>query len=313
MGANTMFSTKAGASKLLIGVVIGLISLKAVVAWLTGSISIVAQATDSLLDLIAGIVTFLAIRMAARPADREHPYGHGKWEDIAGAAQGILIMTAGGVIIYASIRRILVGAVIELTEVGIVVMAVSIVASIFLSRHLLKVARATGSVALEANAHNIAADVYSALAVLSGLLAVRLTSLSYIDSIVAIGVAGYIIQLGYKTISKPLSGLVDARLSSEQETVIKDCLEGYAGRVAGFHALRTRRSGSYHYVDLHLVFDRKISLEQAHEICDQIETDIKNRLPGGSIIIHSEPCDERCDRCSAICSSRKGSDGCLPK
>jgi cation diffusion facilitator family transporter len=307
-----MFSTKAGASRLLIGVVVALIAVKAVVAWLTGSLSVVAQATDSLLDLIAGIVTFLAIRMAAMPADREHPYGHGKWEDIAGAVQGILIMAAGGVIIYASIRRILVGAIIELTEVGIVVMAVSILVSILLSRHLLKVAQATRSVALEANARNIAADVYSALAVLVGLVAVRLTNLSYIDAIVAIGVAGYIIQLGYKTISKPLSGLVDARLSPEQEAVIKDCFDGYAGQVAGFHELRTRRSGSHHYVDLHLVFDRKISLEQAHEICDQIEADIRNGLPGSSIIIHAEPCDERCDQCSAICSGRRDSDSALP-
>jgi cation diffusion facilitator family transporter len=307
-----MFSTKVGASRLLIGVVVALIAVKAVVAWLTGSLSVLAQAADSLLDLIAGIVTFLAIRMAARPADREHPYGHGKWEDIAGAAQGILIIAAGGVILYASIRRILVGAIIELTEVGIVVMAVSILVSILLSRHLLKVAQATGSVALEANARNIAADVYSALAVLVGLVAVRFTNFSYIDAIVAIGVAGYIIQLGYKTISKPLSGLVDARLSPEQEAVIKDCLNGYAGQVAGFHELRTRRSGSHHYVDLHLVFDRKISLEQAHEICDQIEAEIRNRLPGSSIIIHAEPCDERCDQCSAICSGRRDSDSALP-
>jgi cation diffusion facilitator family transporter len=186
-------------------------------------------------------------------------------------------------------------------------MAVSILVSILLSRHLLKVAQATGSVALEANAHNIAADVYSALAVLGGLVAVRFTNLAYIDSIVAIGVAGYIIRLGYKTIFQPLSGLVDARISPEQEAVIKGCLEGYAGRVAGFHELRTRRSGSHHYVDLHLVFERKISLEEAHRICDQVEVDIKNRLPGSSIIIHAEPCDERCDQCSAICASRKDS------
>jgi cation diffusion facilitator family transporter len=154
--------------------------------------------------------------------------------------------------------------------------------------------------------------VYSALAVLVGLVAVRLTNLSYIDSIVAIGVAGYIIQLGYKTISKPLSGLVDARLSPEQETVIEGCLEGYAGRVAGFHKLRTRRSGSHHYVDLHLVFDRKIGLERAHKICDQIEADIKNRLPGSSIVIHAEPCDEQCEQCPAVCASRKGSDSGSP-
>ena len=308
-----MFSSKAGASKLLIGVVVGLIAVKAVVAWLSGSLSIVAQAADSFFDLLAGVITFLAIRVAARPADSEHPYGHGKWEDVAGAAQGILIMAAGGVIIYASIRHIQTGAAIELTGVGIAVMAGSILVSVLLSRHLLKVARASGSVALEANARNIAADVYSALAVLFGLLAVHLTNLNYIDAIVAIGVAGYIIQLGYKTISKPLSGLVDARLSSEQEAVIRDVLEGYSGRVAGFHALRTRRSGSHHYVDLHLVFESDISLEQAHRICDQIEAEIKDKLPRSSVIIHAEPCDERCEQCSALCARRKGSGYPLPK
>ncbi|GAH66744.1 unnamed protein product, partial [marine sediment metagenome] len=101
-----MFSTKIGTVKLLIGAVVGLILLKLAVSWLTGSISILAQAADSLLDLFAGVITFSAIRIAAKPADEEHPYGHGKVEDIAGVAQGILILIAGGLIIYSSIRRI---------------------------------------------------------------------------------------------------------------------------------------------------------------------------------------------------------------
>lgn len=308
-----MFSTRAGATKLLIGVVVGLISLKAASAWFTGSVSILAQTTDSLLDLIAGIVTFLAIRMAAKPADKEHPYGHGKWEDIAGMVQGILIMTAGGLLIYAAISRILAGTAIELTEVGMGVMAISIITSMLLSRHLFRVARITSSVALEANARNIRADVYSASAVLVGLLIVRLTNLSYVDSIVAIGVAAYIFRLGYKALSTPLSGLVDARLSPEQEAVIKECLEVYSEHVAGFHQLRTRRSGSQRYVDLHLVLNKAISLEQAHKICDQFEAEIKSRLGETSITIHLEPCDDRCEQCSAVCSSRKANNSPLPK
>ena len=167
-----MFSTRTGAARLLIVSVLGLILLKAVVAWLTGSISIVAQTADSLFDLFAGILTFGAVVIAMRPADEEHPYGHGKAEDIAGILQGVFIFIAGGLIIYSSIYRILEGASVELAEVGIVVMLVSIVVSIFLSRHLLKVSKTTGSVSLEANARNIAADVYSALAVLIGLLIV---------------------------------------------------------------------------------------------------------------------------------------------
>jgi cation diffusion facilitator family transporter len=300
-----MFSTKTGAAKLLIGVVIGLILLKAVIAWLTGSISVAAQATDSLLDLVAGIVTLLAIRIATKPADEEHPYGHGKVEEIGGVVQGILIFIAGGLIIYSAVRRIVEGATIELPEAGIGIMGISIIVSILLSRHLIKVARNTGSIALESNAHNIAADVYSASAVLIGLLIVRFTNLNYIDSIIAIGVAIIIFAIAWRTIYKSFSGLVDTRLSPEQETIIRNCLEVYKNQVAGFHELRTRRAGSQRYIDLHLVIDKEISLEQAHEICDQIETEIKDRLLEASVTIHIEPCDDKCEQCSAICSRRQ--------
>lgn len=300
-----MFSTKAGASKLLIAVVVGLISLKAAVAWLTGSISILAQATDSLLDLFVGIVTFSAVRIASKPADAEHQYGHGKVEDIGSVVQGIFLLVAGGLIIYSSVRRIVEGATIDLAEAGMGVMLVSITVSILLSRHLLKVARATGSAALEANAYNIAGDVYSALAVLAGLLAVRLTGLGYIDSIIAIGVALYIFTIAYKVLSRSVSVLVDIRLSPQQEAAIRACLEQHSEHVAGFHELRTRRAGSQSYIDLHLVVDKGVSLEKAHEICDQIETEIEERLSEASVTIHAEPCDGRCERCSAICSRRQ--------
>ena len=301
----TMFSTKLGTAKLLLGTVIGLIVLKTATAWLTGSISILAQAADSLLDLFAGVVTFSAIRIAARPADEEHPYGHGKAEDVGGMVQGILIFAAGGLIIYSSIRRILDGATIELAEAGIGVMLVSIIVSILLSRHLLKVAQATSSVVLEANAHNIAADVYSASAVLAGLLVVRLTNLSYVDSIIAIGIALYIFTVACKTVSKSLSGLIDTRLSPQQETVIRSCLEAHQEQVAGYHKLRTRRAGSQYHVDLHLVMDKQISLEQAHEVCNQIEVEIEVGFPESSVTIHIEPCDDECERCSAVCSRRQ--------
>jgi len=302
-----MFSTKAGAAKLLISAVIGLIILKVVVGWLTGSISILAQAADSLLDLFAGIITFSAIRIAAKPADVEHPYGHGKVEDVTGVVQGILIFIAGGLIIYSAVRRIIEGASIELAEAGIVVMAVSIVVSIFLSRHLLSVSRATGSVALEANARNIATDVYSASAVLVGLAIVRFTGLNIIDSVIAIGVAIYILKVAVDTIRKPFSGLLDEKLSSSKQAIIEACLRKHSREVSGFHALRTRRAGSQSYIDLHLVMARDISLEQAHQICDRIEVEIQSVLQEASVVIHAEPCDGECEQCSAICSKRRTS------
>jgi cation diffusion facilitator family transporter len=303
---NKIFSTKAGATRLLIGVVVGLIIFKVVVGLLTHSISIVAQAADSLLDLFAGIITFSAIRFAAKPADAEHQYGHGKAEDIAGAVQGILIFIAGGLIIYSAIDRIVTkNYVVEQPEAGIAVMAVSIVVSILLSRHLLKVSRHTGSVALEANARNIATDVYSTSAVLVGLAILRFTKLNIIDPILAIGVAIYILKVAIDTIRKPISGLLDETLPPSQQAVIEDCLRKHNREVSGFHALRTRRAGSQSHIDLHLVMAGDISLEQAHQICDQIEVEIQSTLHEASVIIHAEPCDNECEQCFAICSKRR--------
>lgn len=296
------FSTKAGAARLMLYVVISLILLKAVVFWITGSMSIIAQAADSLLDVFAGIVTISTIRIANRPADREHPYGHGKVEDIGGVVQGVLIFIAGGTIIYSSVRRIIEGAAIEEAEAGIVAMLISIAASIFLSRHLRRVAKATDSTVLEANAQNIAGDVYSASAVLIGLLAFRLTNIVYIDSIIAIGMALYLFWIGYRAISRPFAELVDRRLSLEEESIIKACIEGHGEQLAGFHELRTRHSGSQHYIDLHLVINREVSLEDAHAVCDQIEKEIKDCLHDVSVTIHVEPCNGRCKECLAICS-----------
>jgi cation diffusion facilitator family transporter len=184
-------------------------------------------------------------------------------------------------------------------------MAVSIGASIFLSRHLSRVARRTNSVALEANAHNIATDVYSASAVLVGLAIVRFSGVNIIDSAIAIGVAIYILKVAVDTIRKPISGLLDEKLPPLQEAVIEDSIRKHSSEVSGFHALRTRRAGSQSYIDLHLVMAGDSSLERAHQICDQIESEIEGRLRETSVTIHCEPCDDECKQCSAICSKRR--------
>ena len=300
-----MFSTKAGAAKLLIAVVVGLIVFKVVVGWATGSISILAQAADSLFDLFAAVITFFAVRIAARPADTGHPYGHGKVEDIAGFVQGVLIFAAGGLIIYSATARIIEGSTVELPEAGIAVMTVSIVVSVFLSRHLLSVSRGTNSVALESNARHIATDIYSASAVLVGLAIVRFTGLNIVDPIIAIGVAAYILKVAIDTVRKPVSGLLDEKLPPFEEAVIEAILMKYSHKVAGYHALRTRRAGSQVYIDLHLVMAREITLEQSHQICDQIESETTSALSGASVIIHAEPCDGNCEGCSADCSKRR--------
>jgi len=300
-----MFSSRSGAAKLSIIVVIGLVVLKVVVGVVTGSLSILAQAVDSFLDLFAVVVTFLAIRIATKPADEKHPFGHGKAENMAAIIQAVLIFLAGGSIIYAAVRRIMTGATLELTEAGIGVMLVSIVASIFLSRHLLRVSRLEDSPALQANAHNIAADVYSATAVLVGLLAVRFTGLSIIDPILALLVAVFILKVAYDVLRNSFGGLVDVKLPEAEENIIRTAIREHSGEVVDFHALRTRKAGSQRYIDLHLVVPKNTSVEEAHQMCDHLEQDIQSRLPHADVTIHVEPCDENCDWCKFACDSRK--------
>jgi len=300
-----MFSTRSGAAKLSLVVVIGLIVLKVVVAVITGSISILAQAVDSFLDLFAMAITLFAVGMAIRPADEEHPFGHGKVEGISAIVQAVLIFTAGGLIIYSAVHRIIVGVTIELTEAGMGIMLVSIIVSVLLSRHLLKVSRTTDSIALEASARNIAADVYSAAGVLAGLVVIRFTGLNILDPIIALLVALLILKAAYDVLRKSFGGLIDVRLPKREEGEIMSCIMEHGGELVGFHKLRTRKAGSQRYIDLHLVMPKNASLEEAHRMCDHLEQDIENRLRRASITIHVEPCSIECNQCSISCNLRR--------
>ena len=292
-----MLATRSGAAKLSLGVVIGLIAFKVVVGVITGSISVLAQAADSFLDSFAITITFFAVVFASRPADEEHPFGHGKVENMAAVVQAALIFVAGSLIIYSAIRRIITGATLELTEAGIGIMLVSIIVSVFLSRYLLRVAKTTDSLAFEANARNIAADVYSAAGVLVGLIIIRFTGLAIIDPIIALLVSLVIFKSGYDVMRKSFGGLIDVKLPKDEENIVKAAIMEHIGELVDFHALRTRKAGRQRYIDLHLVMPRNISIEKAHRMCDHLEQDIKSKLQHASVMIHVEPCNEKCEPC----------------
>jgi cation diffusion facilitator family transporter len=297
-----MFSGASRATRLSLVVVLGLVVLKVAVGVITNSLSILAQAVDSFLDLFAVSVTFLAVRFAARPADAEHPFGHGKAENIAAIVQAVLIFVAGGSIIYSAVLRVGSPAPLAMTEVGIAVMAVSILISIFLSRYLRRVARAEDSLALEANSRNIAADVYSAAAVLVGLTVVRFTGLDIIDDILAGIVALFILKIGIDVLRHSFGGLVDVKLPEAEEAAIREAIvEHFGGEVVSFHKLRTRKAGSQRYIDLHLVMPRRVTIQEAHDMCDHLEKDIKQRLVRTDMTIHVEPCDGNCPVCQIKC------------
>ncbi|MCK4362971.1 MAG: cation transporter [Dehalococcoidia bacterium] len=304
-----MFHTKTGAAGLSIGTVALLSLLKLAVGIISGSVSIIAQAIDSLLDLFASLVTFFSLRFAAKPADREHPFGHGKAESISGVVQAGLIFAAAAYILYQAVTRIVVGADIEYVTAGIVVMAVCIVVNIIVSRHLLRVARETDSAALEANARNLAADVYTALGVLAGLVAVRITGLNILDPIIAIGVALLILKTAYGVMRKSFPHLIDVRLPEDEEALIESTMREHMGELVGFHSLRTRKAGSERHIELHIIMARDASVERAHKLCDHLEEEIKSKLPNAYVMIHVEPCDRECDSCPDNCPQDQRTPG----
>ena len=300
-----MFSSKSGAARLALVVVLGLVVLKVVVTVITGSVSILAQTADSFLDLFAVAITFFTISISTKPADENHPFGHGKIENISAIVQAVLIFTAGGLIIYSAVSRIINEEAIELTEAGIGAMAVSIVVSFLLSRHLLKVSRAKDSLALEAIGRNIAADVYSAAGVLVGLVVIRFTGLVIFDPVIALAVSLIIIKSAYTVIRKSFGGLMDVSLPRAEEAEIMSCLKEHGGQLVGFHSLRTRKAGNQRFIDLHLVMPKNASVEEAHQICDHLEQDLEDRLTNTNVTIHIEPCTIECDQCSVPCNIRK--------
>ncbi|MBI2859648.1 MAG: cation transporter [Chloroflexi bacterium] len=269
---------------------------------LTGSISVLAEAVHSLMDLAASAITFFSVKVSGHPADREHPFGHGKVESISGLIEAGLIFVAAGLILYQSVQRLLTGVGPRETFPAIVIMLLSVVVNTIVSRKLLKVARSTESIALEADSAHLYTDVYTSLGVLLGLLVVEFTPLKIFDSIAAAAVALLILRAGWKITRKAIRELMDVKLPAEEEAIIRAAIVEHGREVVGFHELRTRRVGSQRDIDLHLVMSKDASLKDAHAMCDHLEQDIQSKLRDATINIHVEPCGATgCEQCKTVC------------
>ncbi len=304
-----MFRTKTGAAGLSVLSNTLLILLKLVAGILTGSVSIIAEAIHSSIDLLAALIAFVSLRIAGRPADREHPFGHGKVENVSGTIEAVLIFVAAIFIIYQAINRIIAGAIVEYLSIGIAVMAISVVVNIIVSRHLLRIAMDSDSIALEADARHLTADVYTSLGVLAGLVVVQVTGLNILDPIIAICVSIFILRAAYNLTRRAFPPLIDTRLPEDEEVLIESIMSEHMGELVGFHELRTRKAGSERYIELHMMMARDASVERAHSLCDHLEEDIKSRLPNIHVTIHIEPCDVDCDTCPDSCPQDQNMPG----
>jgi len=269
-----------------------LILLKAVAASITGSVAILTEAVHSSIDLVASIVAFASVRKAGEPADESHRYGHERFENLAAAFEGILILVGSAVISFEAIRRLISPGHLESLPVGWAVIAVSLLVNVVVSTVIARNARVSGSPALEGDAAHLRTDALTSGAVLIGLVLVKVTGAQWLDPAVALGVAAVILITGVRLLTRASQVLVDTSLPREEVEDIRGVLESFAARgVVGYHELRTRRAGTRRYVDLHLQFQEGTSLEDAHRVAHEIEQEIGGRLPSTDVLIHLEPED----------------------
>jgi cation diffusion facilitator family transporter len=264
-----------------------LILLKLTVGLISGSVSIISETIHSSMDLIAAIIAFLSVRVSDNPPDSRHPYGHGKIENISGVIEALLIFIAAIWIIIEAVKKLF-GEKIEINSIalGSIVMLISAIVNTIVSRRLYKVARATNSVALEADALHLKTDVYTSLGVSLGLGLIMLTNINWLDPVVAILVALFIIKESYNLLKRAFTPLIDTAWS---ETEIEELEKRLIGLKVNYHNLRTRVAGNYRFVDIHIQIPEDVTVGSAHKYCDKVENELTSIYENLTVTIHVEP------------------------
>ncbi len=284
-----------------------LLSMKLLTGFFMGSISVLSEALHSGTDLLAALIANYSVRKAGKPADEMHTFGHGKYENISGTVEAVLIFVASVIILFEAGERILNRSAVEYIGAGIIIMGISAAVNFFISRKIMKIAKKAESIALEADAYHLSTDVYTSIGVFAGLVLIQLTGMPVFDPVMAIIVATIIIKAAYQLTKRSLHGLMDVKLSDGEENVIKSIIAEHYSQYAEYHDLRSRMSGAERFVDLHLVVPKNQHVADAHEFCDHLEKDIMEKIPNLSLLIHIEPCEEDCEICKklAVCKQPK--------
>jgi cation diffusion facilitator family transporter len=279
-------SSKIKVARLSIASNTFLIIIKLIVGFIAGSVSIISEAIHSAMDLVAAIIAYFSVRVSDRPADNEHPYGHGKFENVSGVIEAVLIFVAAIWIIFESIKKMLHPTAVDSLSLGFIVMFISAAVNFFVSRKLYKVAKETDSIALEADALHLKTDVFTSAGVGVGLLLIWLTGYTFLDPVVAILVALFILRESYVLLKNAYTPLLDSSLAPEETSIIENFLKE---KSLEYHNLKTRKAGQYRFAELHLEMPQNLTLKEVHDICDEVEEELKNRIKNLDINIHVEP------------------------
>jgi cation diffusion facilitator family transporter len=282
------------------------IALKTTAWLLTGSVGLLSDAAESVVNLVAAVTTLGMLTVAARPPDEEHAYGHDKAEYFASGVEGALIIVAALAIAWSAVNRLLHPAPIEQLGVGLAVSTGASLVNFAVARVLFAAGRKHHSIALEADAHHLMTDVWTSAAVLTGIGVVALTGWERLDPIVAIGVAVNITWAGAKLIRRSALGLLDTALPPAEQAAVQAVLEAHRGPEVQFHALRTRQAASRRFVSVHVLVPGSWTVARGHALLERIENGIREAVPRVAVFTHLEAledpasyADEVLDRASA--------------
>lgn len=284
-----MINEKKAAAGLSITSNAVIIIFKLIAGIVSGSISIISEAIHSLTDFLASVLTFFAVIRSSEPADNEHQFGHGKYEDMSGFIEGGLIIFAGIYISYEAVNKLIFGYNESFESVlGIYAMSFAVISNLFVSSYLFKVAKKTSSVSLYADAEHLRTDVLSSLGVLVALVIIKYTGFYFLDPLIALFVACIIIKAGYSVSKETLNDLLDGSLPKEDLEIIYGIINGNKN-IKGFSDLKTRKSGSGKQLEVTFFFEPDMKIYDCHKICDEIEAQISAKIPNIKTVIHLEP------------------------
>ena len=255
-------------------------ALKTIAWWITGSVGLLSDAVESVVNLVGGLMALAMLTVAERPADENHPYGHGKAEYFSSGVEGALILVAALSIGLAAIDRLIRPKPLEEIGIGL---AVSIAASLVnfgVAILLLRVGRERNSITLEANAHHLLTDVWTSVGVVAGVGMVALTGWKRLDPIVALAVAANIIWTGVEIVRRSVGGLMDTALPVEDRVAVWQVLKGHEQAGVKFHALWTRQAGTRKFISLHVLVPGDWTVQRGHQLLERIEDDIRQAGPG---------------------------------
>ena len=266
--------------------------LKTAAFLFTGSVGLLSDALESLVNLVGGLMALAMLTVAARPPDEDHLYGHSKAEYFSSVVEGLLILVAAGSIARTAIPRLIHPRPLEAIGIGLTISVAASLINLATGLLLLRAGKRYNSLTLRANAQHLLTDVWTSVGVVAGVGAVALTGVLRLDPIVALAVAANIVWTGVRIMSQSVSGLMDVALPEEEKRTLRAVLERHADSGVQYHALRTRQSGPRRFISVHVLVPGDWTVHQGHQLLERIESDIRQALSDVTVFTHLESLDD---------------------